>query len=78
MFEFFFSFQKFQSYFYFYKYWTYTVWKKYVLKKIEKLLAFHLRWNNKYNDIKTRRNLEKIRAPDGIWTHDPPCSSRML
>ena len=24
------------------------------------------------------RNSEKIRAPDGIRTHDPPCSSRML
>ena len=23
-------------------------------------------------------NSEKIRAPDGIWTHDPPWSSRML
>ena len=22
--------------------------------------------------------IEKIRAPDGTWTHDPPWSSRML
>ena len=30
---------------------------------------------NNYNDWKTRRNLEKIWATDGIWTHNPPCSS---
>ena len=31
------------------------------------------------NDIKCKEiHSEKIRVPDGIWTHDPPWSSRML
>ena len=30
------------------------------------------------HDIKGRENSERIRVPDGIWTHDPPWSSRML
>ena len=30
--------------------------------------------------VNSRRHVdpEKIRVPDGIWTHDPPWSSRML
>ena len=33
-----------------------------------------------WNYVNSRRHVdsEKIRAPDGIWTHDPPWSSRML
>ena len=32
------------------------------------------------NNVNSRKHVdsEKIRAPDGIWTHDPPWSSRML
>ena len=32
------------------------------------------------NNVNSRRHVdsEKIRAPCGIWTHDPPWSSRML
>ena len=36
--------------------------------------------NNMINNVNSRKHVdsEKIRAPDGIWTHDPPWSSRML
>ena len=29
-------------------------------------------------DIECKEKSEKIWIPDGIWTHDPPWSSRML
>ena len=39
----------------------------------EKLQQQQILWNSrKYVDS------EEIRVPDGIWTHDPPWSSRML
>ena len=31
-----------------------------------------------YVNSRRNRDSEKIRVPDGIWTHDPPWSSRML
>ena len=37
-----------------------------------------LKMKQQQHDINLRRTRKKIRVPDGIWTHDPPWSSRML
>ena len=37
-----------------------------------------LKMKQQQHDINLRRTRKKIRVPDGIWTHHPPWSSRML
>ena len=42
------------------------------------IIKYILKMKQQQHDINFEEDSEKIRVPDGIWTHDPPWSSRML
>ena len=46
--------------------------------KEDKQALAELKSAHHQSDIEFMETSEKIRVPDGIWTHNPPWSSRML
>ena len=41
-------------------------------KLVSKRAKIKVKMKQQQHDIKCKENSEKIRAPDEIWTHDPP------